>query len=274
MTGRRERPGRRVDRELEAGSRAHYEDPAYYDTTYRGRVDDVRYYQALARGGGPVLEYGIGAGRIALPLARDGVEVTGIDQSVAMLRDLRRRLANEAPAVRDRVRVVRGDMRRARVDARFPLVLCTFNTALHLYTRTDVERFLAGVRAHLTPRGRFVVDLSTPHPGDLARSPERPYAAGRSRHPTLGRLVKNREYFDYDRARQILFVTMEFEPVGAPEQTFVTPLAHRQFFPQEWEALLHYNGFEVIGVHGDFEGRPFDRTSETMIWHARLRRGT
>src|SRR5580698_10405202 len=64
----------RRDRELEAGSLAHYEDAAYYTATYRNRIDDVAYYVTLAeRAGGPVLEYGVGNGRIAVPIARHGV---------------------------------------------------------------------------------------------------------------------------------------------------------------------------------------------------------
>jgi 2-polyprenyl-3-methyl-5-hydroxy-6-metoxy-1,4-benzoquinol methylase len=71
-----------VDRELEAGSLAHYEDPAYYAATYGRRIEDIAYYVALAqRLGGPVLEYGAGNGRIALPLARHGIEVVGVDHS-------------------------------------------------------------------------------------------------------------------------------------------------------------------------------------------------
>jgi SAM-dependent methyltransferase len=260
----------RRDRELEAGSRAHYEDPAYYTATYARRVEDVAYYVAAAqRSGGPVLEYGAGNGRIALPVARHGVEVTGVDHSAPMIADLRRRLASEPADVRARVRVVRGDMRRVAIGRRFPLVLCTFNTALHLYARRDVERFLARVHAHLAPRGRFVVDLSMPRPADLARAPELPFHAPRFRHPTAGVVVKNTERFDYDAVRQVLFVSMEFEPVGGGGEPWMTPLAHRQFFPREWEALLHYNGFRVLGVHGDFQGGPLTRESDVMIWHAR-----
>ena len=263
----------RRDRELEAGSLAHYEDPAYYTSTYARRIDDVAYYVALAeRSGGPVLEYGVGNGRIALPVARHGVEVVGIDHSAPMLRDLRERLAREEPAVRDRVRGVRGDMRRVRLRRRFPLVLCTFNTALHLYERDDVERFLARVREHLTPGGRFVVDLSVPRLEDLERRPGHPFHVPRFKHPTTGVVVKNRERFDYDPVRQVLFVSMEFEPVAAPDQAWVTPLAHRQFFPREWEALLHYNGFDVERVEGDFEGGSLTSESDTMVWTARASR--
>jgi SAM-dependent methyltransferase len=231
------------------------------------------YVSLAERIGGPVLEYGIGNGRIALPVARHGLDVVGVDLSRAMLADLRERLRAEPAEVRRRVRSVRADMRQARLGRRFPLVLCTFNTVLHLYSREDVERFLARVHAHLTPRGLFVVDMSMPPVDELARGPIRPFTAPRFRHPSAGVVVKNREYFDYDPVRQILFVSAEFEPVaGGPEQAWTTPLTHRQFFPQEWEALLHYNGFEVVAIEGDFQGGKFDKSSEVMVWHARRRR--
>jgi SAM-dependent methyltransferase len=263
----------RRDRELEVGAHAHYEDAAYYTATYARRIEDVAYYVSLAtRAGGPVLEYGIGNGRIALPVARHGVEVVGVDHSAAMLADLRARLDREPADVRRRVYAVRGDMRRAHLGRRFPLVLATFNTALHLYTRTDVERFLARVGEHLGPGGRFVVDLSVPAASDLARDPARAYHVPRFRHPTAEVLVKNREHFDYDPVRQVLFVSSEFEPVEDPSRSWVTPLAHRQFFPQEWEALLHYNGFEVDRVEGDFSGGPLTKDSDVMVWHAKRRK--
>jgi SAM-dependent methyltransferase len=264
---------RRRDRELEAGSRAHYEDAAYYTATYAHRIDDVAFYVDQAtRCGGPVLEYGVGNGRIALPIARHGVGVVGVDLSRPMLDDVRARLMREPADVRRRVRLVRGDMRSVRLKRRFPLVVCTFNTALHLYARPDVERFLARVRAHLAPRGRFVVDLSVPPLDDLARDAKGPHHAPRFRHPTAGVIVKNREHFDYDPVRQVLFVSMEFEPVEEPKSAWVTPLAHRQFFPQEWEALLHYNGFDVESVEGDFQGGPLTKDSDVMVWHARRKR--
>ena len=265
----RGRPGEGRDAELEAGSLAHYEDPAYYTATYARRIEDVAFYVGLARRArGPVLEYGVGNGRIALPMARHGVRVVGVDHSAPMVADLRERLAREDPEVRARVRVVRGDMRRVRLRQRFPLVVATFNTVLHLYTRGDVERFLARVREHMTPRtGRFVVDLSMPRVRDIARDVGKAFHAPRFRHPTAGVLVKNREYFDYDPVRQVLFVGMEFEPVGDPEGGWMTPLAHRQFFPQEWEALLHYNGLRVVRVEGDFQGGPLTGESDVMVWH-------
>lgn len=265
----------RRDLALEAGSSAHYEDPAYYSKTYRGRLDDVRYYVDLSQAnGGPVLEYGCGNGRIALPIARSGVRITGVDLSAPMLADLRGRLAREPDEVRDRVTLKRGDMRSARVKGRFPLVICTFNAFLHLYARRDVERFLARVREHLAPGGELVFDISIPEPIELSRDPSRAYATPRFLYPREGGgvLVKYTERFDYDKIRQVLFVAMEFSPVdGGP--SWMTPLAHRQFYPTELEALLHYNGFETLARHGDFDGAPLDASSDKLITRCRVRRG-
>lgn len=241
--------------------------------TYARRVEDVAFYVALAeQARGPVLECGIGNGRIAIPMARCGVSVIGIDHSKPMLADLRKRLLAETPEVRARVRAIRGDVRRTQLTQRFNLVVAPFNTALHLYTRDDVEQFLARVRGHIAPRGRFVVDLSMPMVADLARDPSRPFRAPNFLHPTAGVRVRNRERFDYDPLRQVLFVAMEFEAVDDAACAWMTPLAHRQFFPCEWEALLHYNGFEVERVDGDFQGGPLTQTSDVMIWHTRRRK--
>lgn len=249
--------GRGIDHELRVGSSAHYEDAAYYAHNYRDRTEDVAYYvERAVQSGGPVLEYGCGEGRIALPIARRGVAVTGVDQSAPMLAALKKKLAGED------VRVRRGDMRAVKLRRKFPLVLCTFNTFLHLYTRDDVERFLARVREHLAPRGSFVFDVSMPAPTDLAREPSRAYKL----KPVRVDGVKHgyQERFDYDPIRQVLFVAMEFlPPSGEP---FVTPLAHRQFFPQELEALLHYNGLRIDKLEGGFRGEPADRHTDSLIY--------
>lgn len=240
-----------------------------------------------------MLEHGIGNGRVALPLARAGVEVTGLDHSRPMLDHLRERLAAEPPAVRRRVKLHEGDFRTKRLGKRFPLIICPFNAALHLYTRVDVEQWLERVREHLEPGGELVFDISMPINEDLARDPAIPYRIPPFEHPTAGR-VSYREHFDYDPVRQILFVSMYFEPapkkdasgklvkrtaksgaVSAKQitESFMTPLAHRQFHVQEMEALLHYNGYEIAALYGDWQRGPLVPKSDVMVWHARPTRG-
>ncbi|HEY2405726.1 MAG TPA: class I SAM-dependent methyltransferase [Polyangiaceae bacterium] len=249
----------------DGGALAHYDDPAYYTKTYKDRRHDVDYYVRLAREAkGPVLEYGVGNGRIALQVARAGVAVHGVDLSRPMLQDFATRLQNEPKHVRARVTLQRADMRTAEVGRRFSLVYAPFNCLLHLYQRTDMEAFLARVRAHLAPNGRFVFDFSVPHGEDLCRDPERSFGAPRVRHPTTGELVRYAERFEYDRVRQLLLIWMEFAPESGGKPWRV-PLTHRQYFPCEIEALLHYNGFTNLEFTADFTDQPPDHYVDSMV---------
>ncbi|MGC4090718.1 MAG: class I SAM-dependent methyltransferase [Polyangiaceae bacterium] len=247
------------------GARAHYEDPDYYSATYGNRRHDVAYYAQKARlSRGPVLEYGVGNGRVALHVARAGIELVGVDLSARMLDDFRERLELEPPQVRARVTLVEGDMRRVRLERQFPLVIAPFNAMLHLYDRRDMEAFLAGVREHLTDDGRFLFDFSVPQPEDLLREPAHRYEAPPLRHAETGEVVRYAERFEYDPLRQLLLVRMEFSPEGE-SQEFSVPLTHRQYFPREMEALLHYNGFSEILYTADFTDQAADRTVDSIV---------
>jgi SAM-dependent methyltransferase len=265
------------DFELVVGAQAHYQDAQYYTETYASRIEDIAYYvdevlrvSARKRSSKKpirVLEVGAGNGRITLPLARHGVTVHAVDWSEPMLADMRERLSHEPKEVQKRVTLQRADMRKLRLKQTFDFVLCPFNTALHLFTRQDAESFLQGVRQHLAPKGVFIADLSVPLPEDLARDPKKAHRVPDFNYPGEGK-VKYREYFDYDRARQILFISLEFEPRADASRAFVTPVAHRQYYPLEWEALLHYNGFALTRLDGDFAAGPFTRESDVFISHA------
>jgi len=251
-------------RAVSDGAREHYAHPLYYDHAYRGRQADVDYYVALAkRQRGAVLEYGVGTGRIALPIAESGVDVVGIDHSAAMLRALRGKLRSR-PQLRGKVEVHRGDMRRVGLDRRFGLVIAPFNTVLHLYTNDDVERFFARVRQHLLPSGRFVFDFSVPRARDLAADPERWYRAGRVRHPELGTSVRYSERFHYAPLTQILSTWMRFE--GESEaQSHEILLTHRQFFPREMEQVLRSNGFCDLRWSSDFGSAKPSAATDVLV---------
>ena len=81
------------------------------------------------------------------------------------------------------------------------------------------------------------------------------------------------ERFEYDPIRQVQTIELIEEPVNDPARARRAPLLHRQFFPAELEALLHYNGFAVEAVYGDFERGPLTKKSESQIVVARPRRG-
>jgi SAM-dependent methyltransferase len=257
------------------GSEAHYEDGRYYDQTYRRRRHDVRFYTRLAvESGGPVLELGAGTGRVALAIAKAGIDVVGIEPMEPMLEQARERLARLSRSARDRVEFRKGNVERLRLRRKFPLVIAPFNVWMHLYTRQDIERGFATVRHHLETGGRFAFDVLLPDPVSLARDSSKRYRGADVPHPRDGVRYRYSEYFGYDPVGQIETVLMDFEHPEGDAKSFCTPLTQRQFFPAELEALLHYNGFDVQSHTGDFDGKPITAATESQVVIARVRRPT
>ncbi len=254
------------------GAVAHYEDAAYYDFTYRRRRQDVRFYVELAlRVGGPVLELGAGTGRVTLAIARAGVPVVGVEPVRAMLAHGREKAKRLPRAAQARLTLRRGDLRSLRLNQRFPLIIAPFNVFMHLYTRRDLERAFATVRAHLAPRGEFVFDVLMPDLRAMLRNPGRLYRGPRVVSPSSGRAYDYFESFDYDALREVQLVSLVFQSVDELSDLRVVPLSQRQFFPQELALLLHYNGFAIAERWGDFQRGPLTGDSESQIVAARAR---
>lgn len=254
------------------GADAHYRDARYYDHAYARYKVDVAFYAGLAEAcGGPVLELGVGTARIASAIADRGCAVVGVDRMPSMLARARERLAKKPRRIRERIELVEGDLREVRLGRRFPLVVAPFNVLQHLYTREDLERALATCRAHLSEGGRLALDVLVPDPVSLARDPERFYKCRPVRHPRDGRRYAYEEAFRYDHDAQIQTTVMRFTALDEPNEQLLDHLAQRQLFPRELEALLHYNGFEVLQHDGGFEGEDLDELSESQVVVARPR---
>lgn len=259
---------------LRRGTEAHYADPILYDRTYARRQHDVRFYVEIAKHAprGPILELGAGSGRVTIAIARAGREVVAVDRMRPMLARLTERLGRESKLVRERVRVVRGDLRSIRLGERFPLVIAPFNVLMHLYTRRDIERGLATVRAHLRPEGRFVFDVTMPDLRALLRDPARPYVARPIVDPRTRRRYRYAEYFQYDAQAQVQMIHIVLAAEDDPTDVRVIPFAHRQFFPAELEAYLAHAGLKIVEHWGDFERGPLRVDGETQVVIARPRR--
>ena len=140
----------------------------YFDETVASTYDDdikifspeavnpVVDFLAELAGSGRVLEFGIGTGRIALPLAMKGIEVHGIDLSKAMLA----KLAEKTGA--DRIPVTRGDFTTASCRGSFLLVYLIFNTIMNLTTQEAQVRCFQNAASHLNPGGYFVIEVMVP----------------------------------------------------------------------------------------------------------------
>jgi SAM-dependent methyltransferase len=252
---------------------ALYTRPRYYDHAFRAHRRDLSFYAELARRArGPVLELGAGTGRITFALLAAGAKVTAVDRAPAMLERARERAERLPAAQRERLQLVRADLRSLRLRQRFALVIAPFNLLMHMYTRRDLERALARVHAHLAPGGRFAFDVLAPDLGVLRRDPDRFYRCRPIFDPSDGQRYAYAEQFSYEPSSQLQTVNMHFQRLDRPSEERTTPLVLRFYFPQELLALLHYNGFHVLRHEGDFEGGALDWESESQVVVARAER--
>ena len=219
-----------------------------YDPWSRSVTEDVPFYLEEARSaGGPVVELGVGTGRIAVPIACDGIRVIGVDSSRAMLEVCAERAAL-AGAVLD-LRL--GDLREPPVDERVPLVIIPFRSLLHLHTDDDRRKALRAVRRLLQPEGRFVFDVFAPSREDIEETDGR----------WLEREPEIYERADWDEEARTLTLSLR-----TVESRSTMQLAWLD--PGEWRALLEEEGFEIDACYGWFDRRPYFGGEDT-IWVAR-----
>ncbi len=248
------------------GPRAEQAPSAYdriagiYDPWSRSVVEDIAFYVAEARKaagrtgagpGSPVVELGVGTGRIAVPVAEAGVPVIGVDSSAAMLEICRARA--EAAGVASRVDLRIGDLRDPPVGERVPLVLCPFRAYLHL---TDGEERLTALRAArdlLLPGGLLAFDVFTPSAADV----EETHARWIEREPGIW------ERADWDESARRLTLG-----VRGPEPETETTMTLAWISPAEWRELLESAGFAVEACYGWFDRRPYTGGEDT-VWLAR-----
>ncbi|MBI5625367.1 MAG: class I SAM-dependent methyltransferase [Elusimicrobia bacterium] len=233
--------------------------------------DDVPFFvEAAADHGSPVLELGSGTGRLLLPMAAAGAEVTGLDPSRDMLKVCRAKLAALGPEVRSRVRLVQGDMRGFRLERRFSLAVLGCDTILHLLTPEDQVRGLLNIRRHLRTGGTLLVDNSVPAVEDWVRSSGR-RAVFEFAHPVNGNRVVDAVKASYDFAsgvRREEIVLSEFDGKRLLRSAKTT-CASAIIFPRELLHLLGRAGFDVVHVWKNHMKEAFDAGARQVIVEAR-----
>jgi hypothetical protein len=155
-------------------------------------------------------------------------------------------------------------MRAFDLGRRFPCIIVASNSFSHLYSRTDIESCLASLRRHLASAGRFVFDIFHPAPGLFLRQPEQRIPLIEYDDPRSGRRVEVSKTVRYDSATQTSHETWVFRQAVTGEE-LQNHLHLRMFFPQEIDALLHYNGFQIEQRYGDYQNAPFTGFSNKQV---------
>jgi SAM-dependent methyltransferase len=236
----------------------------FYDHIYRGRPDVAFWVEAARESAGPVLEIGCGTGRVLIPTARAGLEITGLDLSEHMLRICRERLAREPEEVQARARLVRADMRDFELGEAFRLVTTPFRPFQHLTTVEDQLSCLRSIHRHLVTSGRLILDLFNPRVHFLASEitgqevgdePEFVLPDGRQVQ-RRNRVVSIDLHNQINHAEQIFYVT---HPDGRQER-LVHSYPMRYLFRYEAEHLLARCGFALEHVYADFDKSAYGST--------------
>lgn len=246
----------------------------FYDATlvYQERKD-VEFYVAEARAsGGPVLELGCGTGRVLLPTARAGIEITGLDASANMLARCRAKLEAEPPEVRARASLVKGDLAGFELGRQFQLITAPFRPFQHLFTVEDQLGCLRAARKHLAPRGRLIFDVFHVDPSSVY---DKAWMEEKEDAPATrladGRIVRRTvRIAAFHRAAQIndvAFCWYVTHPNGRREEIHWR-VGLRYFYRFELEHLLAVAGLKVVALYGDLNRGPYGDESPDMIFVA------
>ena len=206
----------------------------------------VDFLAALAAGG-RALELGIGTGRIALPLARRGVPVHGIDMSQPMVDQLRAKPGGEA------IEVTIGDFSTVRVDGSFALAYLVFNTIENLTTQDAQVACFENVARHLAPGGRFVIECAVP---DLRRLPH-------GEASNVFDLSDDHWGIDeYDVVNQGL-ISHHFSRIGDGIEYSSGPF--RYVWPSELDLMARIAGMRLVERWGGWRREPFTSESRKHV---------
>jgi SAM-dependent methyltransferase len=233
----------------------------YFGERVAARYDDVSWsmfdpaliaatvdlLEELAHGG-RVLEFAIGTGRIALPLAERGVEVVGIDNSEAMLAKLREKAGAE------RIEAQAGDMATTRMPGEFSLVCLVFNTIFNLTTQDGQVACFENAARHLKPGGRFVIEARVP---ELQRLP-----FGQTVLPWRAD-PGGMSYYVYDIVTQRLSGQhYHFHDDGRVE---ASPTEMRYAWPAELDLMAKLAGLNLQDRWAGWQREPFTHLSPSHV---------
>ena len=245
----------------------------WYDVIYStDRLGEVEFYVDLARrSGGPVLEIGVGTGRIAIPTAQASVDMVGIDLNEPMLGRARVKLA-EAGELSGSLELIRADMRDFDLGKQFPLVTIPARALLLATTSQEQQRALACAANHLAPGGSLVFNTFVPDPVMLSDSSRDRFFWGEAVNPANGRRCLLRAVNRFDTVAQTndgLQIVEELDERGEIARKVCLEVKIRYLYASEIHEMLVASGLGAQAVYGSFDRTPFHEDSKEMIFVCR-----
>jgi ubiquinone/menaquinone biosynthesis C-methylase UbiE len=230
-----------------------------YDAFYVGGapiVDDVAFYERLAREtGGPVLELACGTGRLTLPLAEKGLDITGVDISEGMLTVARRKVAGRPASARDRLTLIHQDMSQLNLGRRFGFAFVPARSFQHLLTIDLQRQSLEAIHRHLEPTGRLALHVFDPRL-DLLIDANTTLPGLSGTHPETGRRYAGEVLrTNFDHLNQVRRDLWRYTEIGANGEVLAEDtreMALRWTYRWELRHLLRLCGLAVEAEYSDF----------------------
>ncbi len=241
-----------------------------YDLDLTDDPGDLDLYRALAaRTGGPILELATGSGRLAVPLAAEGYEVTGVDVDPAMLARAGARARTAGPGIDERLRLIEADVAGLRLpDAgRYRLAFIALNSLLVLGDRAAQQDAVRVMAEHLAPGGLAVLDVWLPDAEDLARFDGRVILEIPRRDPETGRLVTKAASAIHEAATGTVRLTTIYEEgdPGEPPVRWLRQDRLRLTGADDLRAFAETAGLEVEIVAGGYDLEPLGAGSDRAV---------
>ncbi|AXG70547.1 glycine/sarcosine N-methyltransferase [Kordia sp. SMS9] len=224
-------------------------------------MDDLPFYKRwLSKNkNARILELCCGSGRLTLPLAKDGHDITGVDFTASMLTQAK---AKAIHAGLD-IEFIEADMRTFELPEQYDLIFIPFNSVHHLYTNEDLFQTLKAVKKHLKKDGVFIFDCFNPNLPFIVEGGKELKEISKYKTDD-GRKIVIKEIMHYESSTQINRIEWHYFING--EFDSIQNLDMRMFFPQELNAYLQWNGFNIIHKLGSFEEEAFQDTSDKQIF--------
>jgi len=223
-------------------------------------IDDLAFYSRWLnkRKNGNILELCCGTGRLTIPLAQEGFNIVGVDNSTSMLKQAK----EKADELKTPIRFIESDIRSLDLSEVYDLIFIPFNSIHHLYTNQDFFDVLIGVKKHLKENGYFLFDCFNPNIHYIVHSENHEktiaeYSTQDGRQVAIKQTMRYENDTQINRIKWHYFINGEFNSIQNMDM--------RMFFPKELDAYLSMHGFKIMHKFGGFNEEVFENKSDKQI---------
>ncbi len=236
----------------------------YYDLYFGDRTKDIPFWISIAtQFGSPVLELACGTGRLMLPIAEAGNQITGLDISASMLNEANRKRSLAEGSVQKNMTLILGDACRFQIpDKRFKMIMSPWG--LPAVSRMEQSSFMHSVRSNLLPGGHFILDVINTADGKIDK--QHFGIQGFKQFPQERTTILRQVYsqkFSKTRLHHQLFV-WDITSSGNHKR-IVTQRVEYMYSKQDLESLLSRHGFILDEEYGDYDRRPWSKESARLL---------